>query len=264
MGGSASEEDSEGCSDEEPWVVPDSGEIPLGKLLSETSAEDMCESVERVSRTLRACQESAMAMAVTGVAMDPDGPVAVSKLAALQSDLECEARADASGDLLEPLDEVVASGPVETPPGVPEEVLQTYMVSPMEASRDLPAWKAAVIEELRSLIEVKKALRVTDWAFVKNLEKQGLQVAVIPGKVLFSRKAPHGRRKVRIVACGNFLGAQETKKELKSTVYAAGLDMSVARACLVVAARKGWCLFGLDVKTAFLNAELCPRDRKQA
>ena len=43
------EEESEDPNEEGPWLVPDAGEVSLGRLLSETCAEDVCVSVERVT-----------------------------------------------------------------------------------------------------------------------------------------------------------------------------------------------------------------------
>ena len=91
------------------------------------------------------------------------------------------------------------------------------------------------------------------------------RVEIVPGKAIFSRKAPDGRRKCRIVVCGNFVSndgtitnsaeVQEKKKKKDPDLYAGGADAIALRSALSIASRHRWQAASLDVKTAFLNAD---------
>ena len=84
----------------------------------------------------------------------------------------------------------------------------------------------------------------------------------MPAKAIFQRKAGTGRRKTRIVACGNFeSGAGHRTTEKRQSHYAGTLDGVAMRAQLRacgrrIAAGKHWISALADVKTAFLRAPL--------
>ena len=87
----------------------------------------------------------------------------------------------------------------------PDILLQTQQVSLTEVRQDLTAWKDAIAEELTALITVHQAVRLITKAELQELEASGVRVQVVPGKLVFSIKAPDRRKRARLVACGNYL-----------------------------------------------------------
>ena len=84
---------------------------------------------------------------------------------------------------------------------------------------------------------------------VKALVQSGIYIEIIPGKLLCSRKAPCGRRKARIVGCGNFGTPDETV-----TTSTGGIDAVALRVLMMVASQRGWTCGSTDIKSAFLQA----------
>ena len=133
-----------------------------------------------------------------------------------------------------------------------EEILQTKIVSPAEVKQKIDRWRKAIEAEIDSLFNVKKALRLVEKDEMRRMTKdQG--VAPLPSKVIFTLKPdgsnPQGKRKCRIVACGNYAAPEE-----EANYFAAGADASSLRLILSLGARKGWGGYNMDVRTAFLNA----------
>ena len=87
-----------------------------------------------------------------------------------------------------------------------QEILQTKIMSPQEMVRDIHLWDGSIKSEMRSLLEEKKALKLLtkDQEENEELEKRRPDLEVVPSKLVITRKAG-GRRKIRIVACGNFI-----------------------------------------------------------
>ena len=81
---------------------------------------------------------------------------------------------------------------------------------------------------------------------------------MVPGKAVHTVKAPDGRKKCRLVVCGNHLqgGDKKETKEEHANYYAGGADTICLRFALSMAAHYGWDIAGLDVVAAFLNAQL--------
>ena len=134
-----------------------------------------------------------------------------------------------------------------------EEILQTKIVSPQEVRKNAEAWREAIEAELKSLMETKRALRVVPPEEAKQLtQDQGL--LAVPAKVVFTIKPdasnPRGKKKCRIVACGNYA------PEAEMDCFAAGTDAATLRLSLAMASKKAWYGANLDVKTAFLNAPM--------
>ena len=142
-------------------------------------------------------------------------------------------------------------------PNEEEEVLQTRIVSPKEVSQHWPDWLQAVKNEVESLLYEKQALREIGPEELQRLQQdaknQGRGVEFIPSKLVFTRKpGPEGgKKKMRWVVCGNF----ETKKEDEST-FSSGADAASLRILIWCAALFQWCASTLDVRTAFLNADM--------
>ena len=63
------------------------------------------------------------------------------------------------------------------------------------------------------------------------------------------------RKKVRAVVCGNY-----QSKQPGEDVYTENVDVSTVRLAIAVAARRKWSLGALDIKTAFLNADVPPSE----
>ena len=88
-------------------------------------------------------------------------------------------------------------------------------------------------------------------------EAAGEALQVIPAKLIFTLKAFTARRKARCVGCGNYLGEGIYTA---SQLYAGGLDVVSLRCCLVLMVHRQWSAGSVDIKTAFLNAELEKED----
>ena len=84
---------------------------------------------------------------------------------------------------------------------------------------------------------------------LKRLQESGEVLETIPGKLICSRKAPDGKRKARIVACGNFSNAGVSVE-----TSTGGLDAVALRTILAVAAQRDYAIGVIDVQKAFLQA----------
>ena len=135
--------------------------------------------------------------------------------------------------------------------GGEEQLLQTYTVSNREVRSEASKWLQPLRDELENLIStgtIKKVRR----GDIAEMEKSGRPVERIPGKLVATRKAPSGKRKARVVACGNFI--ERTLGEAEENISAGGADALLLRILIRVAAEKGWQAATTDVKAAFLNA----------
>jgi len=103
----------------------------------------------------------------------------------------------------------------------------------------------------------KKALRKTTMSELQALRGRGVEVELIPSKLVITLK-PGPRRKVRIVACGSFIESRAGEE-----LFAAGADASALRLTLKVAAEERWRILTVDIKVAFLNAPLVTTTRDQ-
>ena len=131
------------------------------------------------------------------------------------------------------------------------EILQTKIISPQELERDVELWDEAIKAEMHALIEEKGALRSISRQKKEELQQRCPTLIVVPSKLVITRKAG-GRRKVRIVACGNYI----EKGQEEDSLYAGGGDATALRACLSKTVQADWLAATLDIKTAFLNAML--------
>ena len=141
------------------------------------------------------------------------------------------------------------------------EVLQTYTVPLHKVKEDPEPWLDAIRAELHQLLEVTKAVRAVRKADLVHEEGYD-SMEVVPGKLVTTIKAPNGKRKARVVICGNLLNkptnAEEQMKE-KVANYAGGIDSTALRCMLRKAAHQSWSIGTVDIRTAFL---LAPRTRK--
>ena len=139
------------------------------------------------------------------------------------------------------------------------EILHTHPVSLSEVMRDLSSWHPALLEEFNSILTTHKAIRPVSKEELKRLEREGREVLYVPGKLVATVKAGTGKRKARIVACGNFLSrekAQGSPTLSRGDIFAAGLDSLALRTQIAAAAWRSWPGSTVDIKTAFLTAPL--------
>ena len=114
-----------------------------------------------------------------------------------------------------------------------EDVLRTRIVSVNEFLQEKDLWRGAIQAEMTQLFDEKKALVRSSLSYVQSLKETGRAVEIIPSKLVITLK-PGPKRKMRIVACGNFL---EFKGE---ELFAAGADASALRFTLKIAAEERW------------------------
>lgn len=135
-----------------------------------------------------------------------------------------------------------------------EEVLRTRIVGIGEVIANQEEWKIPIKAELDSLLEEKKALKPLSpeekKEFFRKAAEEGREVEVVPGKLVPTIKpAPGGgKKKARVVACGNF-----TAKDAQDDLYAGTGDVVTFRMMLQYAAEMGWEGVTMDIRTAFLN-----------
>ena len=145
------------------------------------------------------------------------------------------------------------------------EVFQTRVVGLAEALARWEVWEGPAQDELNSLISEKGALVNVTWADVRKWRERGVRVTILPSKLVFSIKAPNARHKVRVVACGNMGPPRdESKHEYKESVFTSSLDITHLRSALAFSAKRSQEVATVDVRTAFLNADLLPRSRQLA
>ena len=138
----------------------------------------------------------------------------------------------------------------------PEEVLQTRIVGQQEVRKHLQDWIDPIKAELKALFETKKALQPIDSHQVQQLVAEG-KAEILPSKMVWTVKPSPtdklGRRKARLVACGNF---QSQDPDQAESLFAGGATGVALRASLSIAPQKNWQGYVADIKTAFLNAPM--------
>ena len=139
-----------------------------------------------------------------------------------------------------------------------EEVLQTRVVSNQEVYQNKDEWVGAIRKEIDNLVQKGAVKRLTKEEAAYYKREHADKLEVVPGKAVHTVKAPDGRKKCRLVVCGNHLqgGDKKETKEEHANYYAGGADTICLRFALSMAARYGWDIAGLDVVAAFLNAQL--------
>ena len=130
-----------------------------------------------------------------------------------------------------------------------EEVLRTRIVSVNEFLQEAQEWDPAIRTELDQLFEEKKALVKAKLEDLQRMKEQNLAVQLIPSKLVITLK-PGPKRKVRVVACGNYV---EFRGE---ELFAAGADSASLRLVLKTSAELSWNVLTVDIRVAFLNAPL--------
>ena len=126
----------------------------------------------------------------------------------------------------------------------PPTVLQTYTVPLTMIMKDLESWLEPIKVEYRQQTQESQAVRPVT---VKELEAmEGYQtMALAPSKLVTTVKSPNGKRKARIVICGNLVTkAHEDGNKTQATLVpaaAGGADATAIR-CMVrkTAMMDGW------------------------
>ena len=133
--------------------------------------------------------------------------------------------------------------------------LQTKIVSQDQVRREPQKWREALVEELQSLIQKTQAVEdISEQQYLDLARNPQISVELIPGKVVYNHKSS-GRRKARIVGCGNF--CQSDTASQKEDLFASGVGSESIRMIVRRAALDpSWELVSVDVRTAFLQAPL--------
>ena len=133
-----------------------------------------------------------------------------------------------------------------------ETFLQTKTIGLNEVRKTLPLWIPPLKEEIDNFDSNQAIQRVSEeeaMELVREAEAKGQRAEIIPGMRVFTRKAGEGRRRARIVCCGNYMESRTGEE-----VYATGADSTQLRTMLRVASLRNWHCLSLDVKSAFLLA----------
>ncbi|CAL1167089.1 unnamed protein product [Cladocopium goreaui] len=149
----------------------------------------------------------------------------------------------------------------------PPTVLQTYTIPLTMVKRDMESWIEPIKAEYNPLVYESQAVKPVKLSELEAMEGyQDMELA--PSKLVATVKSPNGKRKARIVICGNLVTkAHEDGNKTQATpvtaadLYAGGADATAIR-CMVrkTAMMDGWDMGVLDIKGAFL---LAPRRREQ-
>ena len=206
------------------------------------------EAVDFCLRTLRDLQEA-------------QAPTLAAKLAELVSIARsnCEYQ-EAVLEMMQPQPEREVSlralsqdVPLSTCDPTPEEIfLQTRTIALDAARRELDKWRGPGEEEITALEQTTGAVIRVTTDQVEEWIRAGENVIQLPGKVVLTRKAGVGRRRLRAVVCGNHLPSDALGLS-KGDLFANGVEALTVRAVLAyVATKEGW--YGCVLARAFLYA----------
>ncbi|CAE7438163.1 unnamed protein product, partial [Symbiodinium sp. CCMP2592] len=133
--------------------------------------------------------------------------------------------------------------------------LQSKIVAQDQVRRELGKWRGSMGEEVESLVQKTEAVEdLTDDQYHKLVADPGVHVELIPGKMVYVWKST-GRRRARMVGCGNFCdndGSTQKADLFASGAGAESIRMMIRKCTL----EPSWHLVSVDVKTAFLQAPL--------
>ena len=101
---------------------------------------------------------------------------------------------------------------MDDPQEPPPTVLQTYTVPLQQVRKELELWKQPLLDEYKSLTEITGALKVTTEEELRK-DPRYHQMEVAPAMLVPTIKSPHGRRRARIVICGNRIEAKNPDKQ---------------------------------------------------
>ena len=139
--------------------------------------------------------------------------------------------------------------------GKEEEVLQGRTVSNQEVRMNFEEWREPIQKELDTLLGNGALVPIDKEKRDQMIREHESTMECIPAKIVAVIKAG-GRRKARLVACGNYAITDHITQEEKT---ASGADIVSLRTMVRLAAHRGWSCSSLDIKGAFL---LAPRRKK--
>ncbi|CAE6962741.1 RE1 [Symbiodinium sp. CCMP2592] len=144
---------------------------------------------------------------------------------------------------------VTSEGCEDSPP------LQTKIVSQQQVRQELEKWRGSMGEEVESLVQKTEAVEdLTEAQYNELVSDSSVHVELIPGKMVYVWK-PSGRRRARMVGCGNF--CEHDSGAPKADLFASGAGAESIRMMIRKCAMEpSWHLVSVDVKTAFLQAPL--------
>ena len=117
-------------------------------------------------------------------------------------------------------------------------------------------WLPALDSEVNSLLKEKEAFQSLDktgYDDLKSQTKEGRSVEELPSKMVWTLKpgpSAKGKRTARWVMCRSY----EAQKGHET--YSGGADATAFRVMITKAAIEQWTAATLDIKTAFLNADM--------
>ena len=122
----------------------------------------------------------------------------------------------------------------------PPTVLQTFTVPLTMVKKDLESWLEPVKAGYRQLTQESQAVRLVTIKELEAMIMEGYQtMELAPSKLVTTVKSPNGKRKARIVICGNLVTkAHEDGNKAQATpvpaadLYAGGADATAIR-CMV-------------------------------
>ena len=249
------------------WYTASEGEAEKAEEEVTWTFAQLAEHMEELDRAQLRLSSFAEDQLVKWLELEPDSGGVSDQDPGIAEVQEAWERVDELRDELKALTAVEVHEPV---PNVQEAaegnlVLQTRTVSLPEVLANWEVWREPAKKELEALISEKRALVPVDWKQIEQWRKAGKRVITLPAKCVWSIKAPDGRFKCRIVACGNMAPAkQESKQVYEEAVFTASLDITHLRAALAWSTRRSHDVAATDIRTAFLNAEILPRDRVKA
>ena len=193
----------------------------------------------------------------------PDTRGTLNRIWETVEDLRYELRSLCEDQLAEDLGQLLGASPSASDED--QAVLQTRIVANWEIAQQWDLWKPAAVSELDELTVGKGALEYSNLDKLRELESRGFKVIQLPSKLVCTLKAPAGRRKVRLVACGNYMALMEKDKRThREVVHASATSVEALRTCVSWSVRRGHVLLTADIRAAFLNAQLLPRGRTEA
>ncbi|CAE7254294.1 RE1 [Symbiodinium microadriaticum] len=137
--------------------------------------------------------------------------------------------------------------------------LQTKIIGADQVRREPEKWVPSMTEEYQSLVSRTGAVQeLSDSDYKTLLADSTVVLEVIPGKLVYVHKSS-GRRKSRIVGCGNYCqgGSSERNELYASGAGAESLRLMIRKCALC----PEWTLASVDVRTAFLQAPLLEQQR---
>lgn len=112
-------------------------------------------------------------------------------------------------------------------------------------------WLAANNKELENLIQ-RGVLKVVKWSELVNLDRDSYEL--IPSLIVYSIKED-GRKKSRLVACGNYQITSEEKDGIQSGLYAGTTSQIVWRSLINVFCQGKQSVGAMDVSEAFTQTD---------